>query len=194
MARYLEENADILIKDKTVLELGAGAGLPSLVCAFNGARSVVITDYPDPDLIKNLEHNIEHSHVDKASNTVAKGYLWGNPVEELIALLPRGSAGFDLLILADVVFNHSEHAKLIRSIAAGLSASPGARALIFFTPYRPWLFEKDMALFDLAKQEGFMVKKLMEKTLDRAMFENDPGDEKLRRTVFGYQLMRSTEG
>jgi predicted nicotinamide N-methyase len=28
------------VKDRTVLELGAGTGLPSLVCALKGARSV----------------------------------------------------------------------------------------------------------------------------------------------------------
>ncbi|MCJ1306827.1 nicotinamide n-methyltransferase, partial [Agyrium rufum] len=37
-ARYLEEHAEQLVKDKDVLELGAGAGLPSLVCQRRGAR------------------------------------------------------------------------------------------------------------------------------------------------------------
>lgn len=41
-----------------MLELGAGAGLPSLVAAILGARRVVVTDYPDADLIANLNHNI----------------------------------------------------------------------------------------------------------------------------------------
>jgi nicotinamide N-methyltransferase len=48
------------VNNKTVLELGAGAGLPSLVCALNGAARVVITDYPDADLIENLRYNIDH--------------------------------------------------------------------------------------------------------------------------------------
>jgi len=43
-----------------VLELGAGGGLPSLVCARNGATQVVVTDYPDSDLIENLRYNIKH--------------------------------------------------------------------------------------------------------------------------------------
>ena len=42
-----------------MLELGAGAGLPSLVCAIRGARKVVATDYPDVELIENLRHNIK---------------------------------------------------------------------------------------------------------------------------------------
>ena len=43
-----------------MLELGAGAGLPSLVCAVNGASTVVVTDYPDADLVENLRYNVEH--------------------------------------------------------------------------------------------------------------------------------------
>jgi nicotinamide N-methyltransferase len=60
ISAYLEEHADDLVKEKTVLELGAGAGLPSLVCALNGASQVVVTDYPDAELVENLQYNIEH--------------------------------------------------------------------------------------------------------------------------------------
>ena len=40
VADYLEERADELVKDKNILELGAGAGLPSLICARRSARKV----------------------------------------------------------------------------------------------------------------------------------------------------------
>jgi nicotinamide N-methyltransferase len=43
-----------------VLELGAGSGLPSLVCAINGAKQVVVTDYPDADLVENLRYNVSY--------------------------------------------------------------------------------------------------------------------------------------
>jgi len=58
LAEYLEGNRHELVADKNILELGAGAGLPSLVCTLKGASTVVVTDYPDPDLVENLEHNI----------------------------------------------------------------------------------------------------------------------------------------
>lgn len=69
-----------------------------------------------------------------------------------------------------------------------MSHSASSRALVFFTPYRPWLLEKDLAFFDLARQEGFVVEKILEKVMDKVMFEQDRGDELLRRTVFGYEL------
>jgi nicotinamide N-methyltransferase len=172
-----------------VLELGAGAGLPSLICAARGARQVVVTDYPDTNLIQNLQYNIDHCDmIPSQVSIVATGYLWGNDAGKLISLLAEPANGFDLLILADVIFNHSEHQKLINTVKATLKVGSNAKALVFFTPYRPWLLEKDLAFFDLARSNGFVVQKIMETTMDKVMFEDDPGDEMLRRTVFGYQL------
>ena len=60
MSLYVEEHAKQLVQGKSVLELGAGAGLPSLVCSVTGATQVVVTDYPDADLVENLRYNIAH--------------------------------------------------------------------------------------------------------------------------------------
>jgi EEF1A N-terminal glycine/lysine methyltransferase len=172
-----------------VLELGAGAGLPSLICAARGARQVVVTDYPDAQLIQNLQYNIDHCDmILSQASIVATGYLWGNDADTLTSLLAEPADGFDLLILADIIFNHSEHQKLINTVKATLKVGSNAKALVFFTPYRPWLLEKDLAFFDLARSSGFVVEKITETIMDKVMFEDDPGDEMLRRTVFGYQL------
>lgn len=112
----------------------------------------------------------------------AQGYLWG---AELTASM---STNFELLILGDLLFNHSEHDKLVKSMQLTLRKGPDSRALVFFTPYRPWLLEKDLAFFDLAKEGGFDVEKVLEKVLPEVMFKEDRGDEMLRRTVFGYEL------
>jgi EEF1A N-terminal glycine/lysine methyltransferase len=176
-----------------VLELGAGAGLPSLVSAEIGAKFVVVTDYPDPDLVKNLWTNVEEYYRGKGNQKetriVAEGYCWGNDAGKLLSHLPPSESetpGFEVLILADLLFNHSEHGKLISTIEATLQKTEEAKALVFFTPYRPWLYEKDMAFFDLAKERNFLVEKVLEEKMERVMFESDPGDEDMRRTVFGY--------
>ena len=176
IAEYLEHHRAALIEEKTVLELGAGAGLPSLVAALRGARAVVVTDYPDADLIENLSANVEVNCADR-ENIHTEGYLWGADTTKLIDHLPADerTSGFDLLILADLLFNHSEHGKLLASIKRTLKRTPKAQALVFFTPYRPWLLEKDLAFFDLAKEGGFEVEKILEKTIDKVMFEEDPG-------------------
>lgn len=57
MYTYLRQHSDI-IKDKTVLELGAGCGLCGLVCALAlQAKSVLISD-GDCQVLTNLRHNV----------------------------------------------------------------------------------------------------------------------------------------
>ncbi|KAI9813488.1 MAG: nicotinamide n-methyltransferase [Pycnora praestabilis] len=189
LSKFLEERVDGLVRGKDVLELGAGAGLPSLVSVSQGANQVVVTDYPDVDLIENLKINISHNAIPSYNGDIhAMGYLWGASPEAITSPLQDTRAGFDLLILADLLFNHSEHRKLISTVQQTLKKGPDSRALVFFTPYRPWLLEKDLAFFDLAKEAGFVVQKVLETTMDKVMFDDDPGDELLRRTVFGYEL------
>jgi EEF1A N-terminal glycine/lysine methyltransferase len=186
---YIEDNRDKYVQGKTVLELGAGAGLPSLACAARGATTVVATDYPDPDLVANLQYNVDNCGLTSIPGTIAaKGYLWGNSTVDIKSNLPDGADGFDLIILADILFNHSEHRKLVRTLVECLCRRRGSAALVFFTPYRPWLLDKDLAFFEIAHQAGFVVNKVLEHTMDKVMFDKDPGDELLRRTVFGYTV------
>jgi nicotinamide N-methyltransferase len=100
--------------------------------------------------------------------------LWGASTETVSSHL-KNKDGVDVLILADLLFNHSEHAKLIKSVELTLKKAPGSKAYVFFTPYRPWLLEKDLAFFDLAREAGFAVVKTLEKVMDKVMFEEDPG-------------------
>jgi nicotinamide N-methyltransferase len=72
----------------------------------------------------------------------------------LTKYLDEGEQGFDVLILADLLFNHSEHAKLIQTVQQTLKKSGEARAYVFFSPYRPWLLEKDLAFFEEAGKAG----------------------------------------
>lgn len=142
----------------------------------------MVTDYPDADLISNLEYNVQHSlpspDTTGRSKIFAEGYLWGADPASLLCHLPPSLSnppGFDVLILADLLFNHSEHSKLVSTVQLTLSKSASARAYVFFTPYRPWLLEKDMAFFELAREAGFRVEKLFEEVLEKVMFEGDPG-------------------
>ncbi|KAI5797440.1 putative methyltransferase-domain-containing protein [Peziza echinospora] len=188
VSHYLEKNRDTLVKGRDVLELGAGAGLPALVCAVKGARRVVVTDYPDIELVENLQYNVDHCDLLDKSTTSVQGYLWGRPTEDLCSFLGSKDSRFTLVILSDLLFNHSEHRGLIASVKQTLAKTPEAIAIVFFTPHRPWLYEQDIAFFDLAKEEGFTVEKILEHKMDAPMFEEDRGDVELRRTVYGYTL------
>lgn len=191
-ADYLEEHTSI-ISGKTILELGAGAGLPSLMSSIQGASHALVTDYPDADLIENLRYNIDHCTLypspPSRGSIQAKGYLWGADVEPLLSTLPAGEDKFDVLILADLLFNHSEHQKLLQSIQKTLKQTAEARALVFFTPYRPWLLQNDLAFFEIAADGGFVVEKIFEKVMDKVMFEEDPGVSICERFVIFVDLL-----
>ncbi|KAI6246004.1 Protein N-terminal and lysine N-methyltransferase efm7 [Erysiphe necator] len=192
---YLEAHPEIVC-GKKVLELGAGAGLPSLVCAYLEAECVVITDYPDTALIENLKSNVER--VKNEINTVRKsnglksrlvvqGHCWGEDCQSILShITDEKNSGFDVLILADLLFNHSEHRKLLVTVQRTLKKQEDAKALVFFTPYRPWLLEKDLMFFEIVKNAGMKVEKILEEKTEKLMFEKDRGDPELRKTIFGY--------
>ena len=153
---------------------------------------MVVTDYPDADLVENLQQNIDSCSIlpenERNMNIAAEGYLWGADTQPLLKYLPEPARGFDTLILADLLFNHHCHEALVSTILHTLAHKEVARALVFFTPYRPWLLEKDLAFFTLCGQKGLVVEKVLEEIMEKVMFEEDRGDEMLRRTVFGYEV------
>ena len=61
----------INVRDKCVLELGAGCGLLGICCAALGAKEVLCTDYL-PDVMDNLAFNVKH-YLD---NTMLLGDSW----------------------------------------------------------------------------------------------------------------------
>lgn len=152
-----------------------------------------MTDYPDKELIDNLKENIRTCESLGATKNVvvAEGYLWGANPERLLTHLPDSSSkgkGFDVLLLADLLFNHSCHGALVDTIVQTLGKTGEARALVFFTPYRPWLLERDMAFFEGCRGRGLVVEKVLEERMEKVMFEGDRGDEGVRRTVWGFEV------
>ncbi|KAG7286623.1 hypothetical protein NEMBOFW57_008934 [Staphylotrichum longicolle] len=164
------------------------------------ARQVVVTDFPDPDLVETMWRNVRgceliprHTNKDGEEDVkgiVVEGYVWGADPSKVLSYLPeeKGEGGFDVLILADLLFRHTEHGNMLKTVRATLKKAAGSRAWVVFTSYRPWLQHKDLKFFDLAREEGFVVEKVLEKKMDRPLFEKDPGDEEVLKTVTGWTL------
>lgn len=140
------------VRSKTVVELGAGTGLPGLVACVMGAKKTVITDYPDPDVIHNLECNLDLAlvrssrgkkrelhpyYVEARERVQVLGMGWGNENEELHVLHASSSAsslslaqGYDLILAADVLWVSSSHPLLIHSIRRLLKRDRDARCVL----------------------------------------------------------------
>ena len=79
-----------------------------------------MTDYPDNALLDNLTHNVERnfpaSKRKRARVEVfVEGYTWGSPVDRLLELVVPGK--YDLVILSDLVFNHSQVREFVRFVS-----------------------------------------------------------------------------
>lgn len=72
-----------------------------------GAEKVVITDYPDQSLVDNMIWNADvNLNEDDRKRVDVEGFVWGAKVDSLLE--KSGGEGYDVLILSDLVFNHSQ--------------------------------------------------------------------------------------
>lgn len=110
-----------------VLELGAGAGLPSIVIA-KSYRDVAVTasDYPDEQLIATLEVNVRRNDVLSRCRVVP--YAWGSdPSVFSSPSSEQDSAEFDVVIAADTLWNRDLHVLFLKTLQQVLRRTTDAR-------------------------------------------------------------------
>ncbi|KAF5313942.1 hypothetical protein D9619_013108 [Psilocybe cf. subviscida] len=195
LATFFDTNEE-LYRARCVLELGAGGALPSIVAAKNGARKVVITDYPDASLVDNIRYNVDaNTNEEEQSRVKVHGYIWGQDVKPLLGALPSPNTKFDLIILSDLIFNHSQHDALLTTCEhtlAGSASSPRSDGtapsapepcvLVFYSHHRPHLAHRDMEFFTKATERGWVCEEVLTRKFP-AMFPEDSGDESVRSTT-----------
>jgi nicotinamide N-methyltransferase len=184
MTNYLDSHPELYL-GKNVLELGAAASLPSIVCAINGAKHVISTDYPDPTLLRNIEKNAQENIPDLLNKTFfVRGFIWGrNECDLDEPLTTQGK--FDLILLADLIFNHSQHENLLKSCQE-LLAPNGVVLTTYSHHVVKWAY-RDNKFFEIAQEMGFECEKIIDEKWD-PMFPDDVGDLDVRRTVHGWTL------
>jgi len=161
------------------VELGSGAGLPSLTAMWCGAR-VVATDMSKANRIRCLAESLERNWREMGDPTSEAGttgdrellqqaekaracpYDWGRPIDRVVSAL-NGSTGetgqFEVLVAADCCYGPSYHSDLLDSIRMLLSDD--GVALLPFALHGNVSDEDVWGIVNLARDEkGFEVEVL----------------------------------
>lgn len=132
------ERGLIPLAGRSMVELGAGCALPSLLSATlaDPPALVVITDYPDKTILDNLSGNVERNRASFSGRCDVRyvGYEWGTDVAPLLRMAP---GGYDVVVLSDLLHFDASHHVLLSSLTALLRKSGSARTYVAAGKYTP---------------------------------------------------------
>jgi predicted nicotinamide N-methyase len=142
LAGYLQRNAEI-VRNKAILELGAGTGVTGLISSTLGATSVTLTDR-EGEVLDQLRRNVDE-FCEERRNSI--GTLPVSPCAvhdcEWNAAAMEGVAGapFDLVLGADITFNPDTFDALLETL---LRVTDGSSVVLLSERRRlRGLFEED---------------------------------------------------
>ncbi|KAJ0416756.1 hypothetical protein BJY00DRAFT_218173 [Aspergillus carlsbadensis] len=109
------------VKGEAVLELGAGAALPSIIAALAGASSITITDHPSSPALGssgaisfNVAHNLSSSPTTSTTPVEIVPHEWGKLSSDAWAVSRKAS--YTRIIAADCYWMPSQHENLARTM------------------------------------------------------------------------------
>jgi EEF1A N-terminal glycine/lysine methyltransferase len=168
LAEFIEEERERWsVKGEKVLELGAGTGLAGIVAGLAGAKEVVISDYPAPEVLANIKSNISRNIEPRRGKTQGigkvkvEGHEWGVLEDEFAR---ENREGFGRILVADCLWMPWQHANLLGSIRWFLREDGRAWVIAGFHTGR----EKMRGFFDdtVVKEAGLGVERIWERNAE----------------------------
>lgn len=96
-----------LIGGKRVLELGAGTGFLSILCAKHlGVHHMLATD-GSGEVVTDLQTNLSLNGLDSGKSILTANFLWGHTLVAGVLDIDQESRSFDVVLGADVVSRKS---------------------------------------------------------------------------------------
>lgn len=154
-----------------------GVGLAGIVSTLVGAEQVVLSDYPAPEIIENLQQNVKRNVPEELRpKTSVQGHLWG----DLTSPFSTANAGkFTRILAADCLWMSHEHRNLARSMLHFLSPEPEARVFVIAGFHTGRVIMAPF--FRIVEEEGLEVDEIFEMDAEARRrewaFERDGGRE-----------------
>ncbi|KAF8362533.1 hypothetical protein PRIPAC_89456, partial [Pristionchus pacificus] len=159
LAAFISVNRG-LFKDKTVLELGAGAGgVAGIACAKSKARKVYMTDKDDEQLLSLLRRNIEANEVKEVCQVEVINWSFSSTLQTFLSSI---DSSIDWIVASDVFFNDEIFEPLINTISILLDQFPLAQFIFTYqSRVGSW------SITDLLKTHGLSSSLIRKDMVDR---------------------------
>lgn len=136
LGQYLCERP-VLVRDKRVLELGAGTGYLSILCARHlGSAHVLASDGAD-DVLSHLPDNLSLNGLQEAGGTSAlvapMDVKWGHALVGTEARRWNGGRGVDVVLGADITYDRRAVPALVATLRELFVLYPGVEVYLSAT-------------------------------------------------------------
>ncbi|KAL8713185.1 MAG: hypothetical protein Q9220_002706 [cf. Caloplaca sp. 1 TL-2023] len=128
LATYLYGDGRCLVENKNIIELGAGLGFLSILCAKHlGAKHVLTTDGSEP-VVDMAKENITMNGVNGVVDTAV--LKWGSPIPDNLLHVEEDFTPYDLVLGADMVYEPRDFPALMSTLQELFSRFPNLQVLI----------------------------------------------------------------
>lgn len=156
LGQYLCQNPRV-VQEKRILELGAGTGYLSILCANHlGAAHVVASDGSD-DVINNLPENFFLNHLQDSDRIIPMEVQWGHALLGTEEQQWNGGRPVDVVLGADITYDGSVIPALVGTLLDLFELYPAVEVYISATQRN----EETFAVFlDKCRQNALAVEDL----------------------------------
>ncbi|KAH6897330.1 putative methyltransferase-domain-containing protein [Thelonectria olida] len=155
LGTYLCKNSNA-VKGKRILELGAGTGYLSILCAILGAAHVIASDGSD-DVINNLPENLFLNNLQDSATVTPMEVKWGHALVGTEEDKWNGGRAVDVVLGADITYDQSVIPALVGTLLDVFDLYPSVEVYISATQRN----EKTFHVFlDKCKGNGLTVQDL----------------------------------
>ncbi|KAH7025697.1 putative methyltransferase-domain-containing protein [Microdochium trichocladiopsis] len=161
----------ITIKDKRILELGAGTGYLAILCAkYLGAAQVIASDGSD-DVVATLPDNFYLNGLQDDERLTALDLKWGHALLGTEEAEWNGGRPVDVVLGADITYDKSVIPALVSTVATLFGKFPGVVVIIAATERNRETFE---AFLEVCQRRRFVVDEVDDFDVPRRRHQGGP--------------------